>query len=164
MVSIRDIYFIVDSNIVSQGFWDVSLAAKKKLIDNELKNYIITKIQALRNTSGLIGEGTQDYSVAELLAILAELIPKENHFDTLRHFTHYILKVAGNLQNSEIVWYSESDEELIQLPFIEFDENDLWKKLKTHEQTDCVQTFNFVYDIFNNTFMTKIACQKTDGK
>lgn len=51
-------------------------------------------------------------------------------------------------------WEQEQDE-LIPFPLVEFDENGLWTNLKTHEKTDYVQTFNFVYEIFNNNFMTK---------
>ena len=161
MVSINDIYFKIDSSIVPQGFWEANTEAKKKLIDNELKKYIIDKIQELRGTTGIISEADKEYNVAELLEILAGLIPKEQHFDTLRHFTHYILQVAGTLQNWAISWWKE-DEESIQYPFVEFDENNFWQDLKTHKDTDYVKTFNFVYDIFNNAFMIKTFPKKLE--
>ncbi|MFV0249496.1 MAG: hypothetical protein ACK5HP_00425 [Bacilli bacterium] len=47
----------------------------------------------------------------------------------------------------------KDEEELIDCSLIEFDENGLWTNLKTHEKTDYVKTFNFVYDIFYNNFM-----------
>lgn len=155
MISMNDIYFNIDSKIVSQNFWDVSIEEKKKLIDTELKKYIILKIQELSNIKPISNDKLTDFSVEELLNILASEIPSENHFDTLRHFVHYIIQVAGAIQNWSIVWWLESDDELILFPLIEFDENGLWTNLKTHEKTDYVQTFNFVYENFNHNFMTK---------
>lgn len=155
MVLTNDIYFKIDSNIVSQNFWGISIEEKKRLIDLELKKYIISKIQESDNTSAILNDNSIDLSVGELLSILASDIPMEKHFNTLRHFIHYIVQVAGGLQNRSITWWQEDEDELIPFPLVEFDENGLWTNLKTHEKTDYVQTFNFVYEIFNNNFMTK---------
>ena len=35
MISIRDIYFRMDTSIVPQGFWELNTEGKKKLIDRE---------------------------------------------------------------------------------------------------------------------------------
>lgn len=45
-----------------------------------------------------------DFDVVYLLQILASLIPQEQHFNTLSHFTHYILQIAGTLQKYSIAW------------------------------------------------------------
>ncbi|MEG1310152.1 MAG: hypothetical protein RSD06_04680 [Bacilli bacterium] len=153
MISINDIYSKMDSNIILQGFWDKDIEVKKKLIDNELKKYITSKIQGVNGTISITNSEEGDPNVPSLLQKLANLIPREQHFDTLRHFIHYIVQVAGTLQGWSIIWWVEDDEELIDSPLIEFDENGLWSNLKTHENTDYIKTFNFVYDIFSNNFM-----------
>lgn len=153
MILLNDIYHKVDMGIVEQNFWEVSIEEKKQLIDEELKKYITSKIKELGGNTSILSDGKMN--VNDLLKILARMIPQEQHFDTLRHFTHYILSVAGSLQNYSICWWVEKDEGLIDLPLIEFDENGLWTNLKTHKETDYIKTFDFVYDIFTNNFMNK---------
>jgi len=91
--------------------------------------------------------------VSDLISILASDISKEEHFNTLRHFVHYILLVAGSLQERSITWLVEEDKELISTPFIEINENGYWENLITHNETDYVQVFNFVYEVFNKYFL-----------
>lgn len=160
MVSITDIYYKIDFNIVSQNFWKIDIVEKKKLINIELKKYIISKLEELNLTSAISSESSQELSVNDLVQILASNIPSEDHFNTLRHLIHYIVQVAGSLQNWSIIWWQEDEDELISFPLVEFDEHGLWTNLKTHEKTDYVQTFNFVYDVFNNNFMTKNVPKK----
>lgn len=151
MVTITDIYYQIDSKIMEQGFYEGDIARKKQLIDENLKEYIGSKIAELN--SGVLLERTKEISVVEYLAYLASLIPPEEHFNTLRHFVHYILNVAGNLQGFSILWWCEEKPELIEKPIIEFDTEGKWEKLITHEKTDYVQTFAFGYNIFQNQFM-----------
>ena len=148
----NDIYYKIDSNLLEQSFWELNIKEKKKLIDEELKKYIILKINTL-NEQELINVEENTLSIEELLLKLSEKIPKENHHLTLNHFVHYILQVAGNLQNCVIIWWVDKNKTLITNPVVEFDENEIWNSLKTHEQTDYVQIFNFVYDVFKNKFM-----------
>ena len=160
MISITDIYFRVDSSIVAQGFWEINITEKKKLIDTELKKYIVSKLQELECTRAITDELAKDLSTGELMQILADGIPKEQHFDTLSHFTHYILGVASSLQNCSITWWNKDDESYIKTPHVEFNDSRLWEKLESHMDTNYVQTFNFVYDIFNNNFMVKATSQR----
>lgn len=160
MVMIDDIYFRIDRSIVAQRFWNISIEEQKKLIDSELKKYIISKIQELGCKKELTSERVANYNVFELLNILAKNIPQEKHFNTLSHFTHYILQVAGSLQGYSVTWWEENEEELIQSPFIKFNEKGLWSDLKTHKNTDYVQTFCFAYDVFNNKFMVENSPKK----
>ena len=112
----------------------------------------------------MIGEEVieDEYSVVELLEILAELIPKEKHYDTLDHFTHYVLQIAGTLQSWGITWFAQDEEELIHNPLTVFNENCLWTELKTHEDTDHVKIFAHVYDIFTNEFMIEKKSPKLE--
>ena len=153
MIALNDIYFKVDSSIVSRDFWKVSMDEKKQLIDDELKKYIISKIVELDTVKMLSDDAENTLSVNDLLNTLANKIPKEQHFETLRHFTHYILQVAGSLQSWYITWFCEDNPELIETPLTRFNDDGLWDDLKTHVDTDYVKAFNFVYDVFNNSFM-----------
>ena len=149
---INDIYYRVGTNLMEQNFEEANIEEKKNLINTELKKYIICKLHEL-NKQNLISENQNELSVNELLLILSTNIPKEDHFNTLSHFTHYILQVASNLQGWSIVWLIEDDESLVDNPLLTYNENGLLDSLTTAENTDYVKTFNFVYDIFNNSFM-----------
>lgn len=155
MVLTNDIYFKVDSSIVNRDFWEVNIEEKKQLIDSELKKYIILKIKELGNNTSMLNDEKNNTSVNDLLKILASIIPEEDHFETLRHFVHYVIQVAGSLQNYAICWWIEEEEKLIDIPVVEFVENGLWSNLKTHKETNYIKTFDFVYDVFTNQFMTK---------
>lgn len=157
----NDIYFKVDSNIVNNGFWQIDIQEKKELIDQALKKYIISKLNDL-GVNNVLTDSKKDTSVDDLLGLLAINIPQPKHSETLNHFTHYILNVAGNLQNFSIIWWQEDDEELICNPRIEINERGQWEKLVTHEKTGYVQTFSFVYDIFQNKFMVNENDNKQD--
>jgi len=159
MIRTNDIYYTIDSNIVEKGFWEVDTDEKKELIDKELRQYIISKIN--ETSPHILTESNKDLSTVELLEILGNEIPKEAHNMTLCHFTHYILNVASCLQYHGIIWKQDKDEELITLPRISFDENNLWDDLTTHEKTDYVKTFAFTYDIFQNNFMKENNNKKT---
>ena len=151
MISTSDIYFRIDSNLVCQNFWQNDIEEKKRLIDSELKKYIISKIQELNVE--LLENEINNLSVIELLHILALNIPLDQPHTILNHFIHYIIQVAGNLQNWTICWWVENDEKLITEPLIEFDKNGLWDNLKTHEQTDYIKIFGLVYGTLNNYFL-----------
>jgi len=150
MILLNDIYFKLDSGIVSQDFWELGIDEKKNLIDRELKNYLHDKIYEITHMPA-----NKDLTVSDLLSILAEHISDKDHADTISHFTHYILKVIGTLQNWAITWWVEEDEELIEFPLIDFDANGMWSNLITHKDTNYIKTFNFVYETWNNNFMTK---------
>ena len=150
MVRLDDIYFKVDTELIKNNYWLVDITEKKKLVNEELKKYAISKINELK----FEGELSMDMSVEELLSILASLIPKEKHFDTIRHFTHYILEISGHLQRWSITWWGDrDDQDLINNPYVEFDVDGYWDSLITHKDTDLVKTFEFVYHVFTKEFM-----------
>lgn len=162
MQKMTDIYYKVDSKIVKQDFWNLSIEEKKQIIDQELKKYAILKINEIG--VGLVTDTDfKDFSLIETLQQLSIIIPKEDHFDTLRHFVHYILNVAGTLQGYGILWICENNENLKEYPIIDFDENGKWTSLTTidNEDIDYVKIFTFVHDTFHNQFMSdKVNCQK----
>lgn len=153
MISINDIYFKMNSSILSQGFFEANIEKKKMLIDLELKKYIISKIQETNKINNIIDASVKELEVPELLQFLADLIPQKQHFNTLSHFIHYIIQVVGNIQGYSIIWFVEGKEELIDCSIIEYDKIGIWTSLKTHENPDYIKIFKFVYDVFNNNFM-----------
>lgn len=148
MIQTKDIYFKIGANLMLNGYLDGNIDEKKELLDEELKKYTIDKIGA-----SITDEASKDLSVVDLVTILGSKIPKEEHESTLSHFIHYILNIAGTLQGRSITWWQETNENLITTPEIEFDDNNFWDKLTTHKDTDYVQTFTFVYDVFQHHFM-----------
>lgn len=167
MINMRDIYYRVDTRIVEQGFWNEDMEGKKSLVERELKRYATSKIMEIDDNKVLSDKSLEEINLMELLEILETMIPKEEHFHTLRHFTHYIINIASTLQNYQILWLGEDTPELENNPVIDFDEDGLWKTLTTiaKEEDDYVKIFNFVYDVFQNKFMiTNIQNQKKSEK
>lgn len=157
MLEMRDIYYKVDSNIVKKGFWQKDIEGQKELIQQELKKYTASKIAEIDQSKSLPEASLEQIDIVELVEMLGTMIPKEKHFDTLRHFTHYILNVASNLQGYSIIWSCEENHELKNNPVINFDIDGKWNSLTTisTEDDDYVKIFAFVNDVFLNQFMTK---------
>lgn len=151
MIDINDIYIRMDNELLKEDYWDLNMDDKKELIDKALKKYIIFKINEIN--SNALRETNKEMSTIELFELLSSLISKEEHFDTIRHFTHYILQICSNLQGWSILWWGEEDDELVKNPLVEFDIDGKWNKLVTDNRTDLVKTFKFVYHIFKTEFM-----------
>ena len=160
MTNLTDIYYIMDSYIIQNGFNRINLEGKKQLLENSLKKYISNKIATIDKTKIIRGEDLEKVSVNDLVDILGELIPEEEHADTLSHLTHYVLGVAGTMQGYSITWWSEEEPSFIECPLIEFTEKGEWDTLKTHRNTSYVKTFSLAYDVFKNTFMSKTKDNK----
>lgn len=155
MIKTNDIYFRMNFSINNEEYWKSSIEERKHQIDEALKKYILLKMGELKILTE-ISENLQDYSNGELLEIMARIIPIEYHHSIFDHFVHYILEVASTLQSRTIVWWMDSDENLIETPLVKFDADGFWDTLTTNEETDCIRTFNFVYDTFQKNFM----CEK----
>ena len=125
----------------------------KKVLDNQLKRYLIEKIIEVNNNTLL--ENLENLTTEELVTILATCIPKCYHKETLSHIIHAVLGYASNMQSYSIIWFEENDESLIKEPIITFDESNRWNKLITHKNTDYITIFNKVYNTFQNEFMLK---------
>lgn len=153
MFKMTDIYHKVSSNIATQfhgEFTSLENNEKKRVIDIELKKYLINKIGEL-GYSNIYDSDINKFSIHDLVVMLSRIIPKEDHEETIVHLTHYILSIAGTLQYKTIIWEVIKDEEFIA----EFDEDNRWNKIITSNHPDYVESFDFVYDIFNNKFLTK---------
>ncbi len=146
----NDIYRTIDERLIEKDFWGLSLEEKKQQIVQELRNYTLEKL----GTCEAVLPDDKDLDIVELLQLLANKIPVEQHPTTLNHFIHYILNVSSSLQGWAIVWMEEKEEELIEVPCVKFDENNRWTHLLTHQKTDYVKAFHFVLDVFQNHFLT----------
>lgn len=150
-IKLNDIYYRIT---LDENTYFESTMNKKILFDEQLKKYLIEKISEIScniSKSGYLNKLTTE----ELVAILANYIPKNKHNDTLCHIIHAILGFAGNMQLRSIVWYEDRDENLINNPMITYDEEGRWNELKTHRNTDYIELFNKLYDNFFYIFMSE---------
>ena len=158
-IQLNDIYNKI-SSYWSDYFEDNETA--KKILDNQLKKYLIEKINEITNNP-LQLEDLENLTTEELVIVIASYIPKCYHHQTLSHIIHAVLGYASNMQSYSIVWYEENDQILIESPSVSFDEMNRWNELKTHKNTDYITIFNKVYNTFHNDFMIK-KTQKTKTK
>ena len=73
----------------------------------------------------------------------------------MRHLTHFMLNIAGEMQGWSITWWDEQDEQFIDNPLIKFNEEGKIDSLTTHKSSSYVQTFKFVHDVFTSSFMNE---------
>lgn len=148
----KDVYYKVDRYLEKNNFYNATVEEQKEMVEEGLKEYALEKIGQLDLVKGLnLSKKKDEVSLDELVTILGELIPKDKHFDTLRHLTHYILNAAGVMQGFSIVWMEEPNPELIEKPEVHFNEG-IWDKLVCHRETSYVQTFHFAHQTFKDEF------------
>lgn len=161
-ISFNDIIFKMNQYVMQQSnCFDPDIEKQKELVESCLKKYTIEKLQELNSNKMISDEAAKELSMIDLFEELAGMIPKENHFDTLRFYTHYILEIAGSLQGWSITWWSNDDQEDLE---VLFNMDGKWDKLNTPLNEDYVKTFVFVYDIFQNNFMVKDSAKKITSK
>jgi len=150
-ITMQDIYSEVNYNLRKNDFHNIdSISERKRLVNEELKKYVISKILELDSNISI----SDEMDLYFLVELLGRLIPKEEHFDTIRHFVHFVLQIASDMQGWYIVWYVKESNAYINNPEI-LKYNEMWDTLKTHQDENLVQTFKFVYDTFENHFMEK---------
>lgn len=161
-ISFNDIIFKMNQYVMQQSnCFDPDIEKQKELVESCLKKYTIEKLQELNSNKMISDDAAKELSMIDLFEELAGMIPKEKHFDTLRFYTHYILEIAGSLQGWSITWWSNDDQEDLE---VLFNMDGKWDKLNTPLNEDYVKTFVFVYDIFQNNFMVKDSAKKITSK
>ena len=155
MTDLRDIYFVVGKNLFERNFDNQTTEQKKRLVEGSLKGYVVGKIVRESTEKAIMLSENPQVSLDELVELLGELIPQEQHFDTMRHLTHFMLNIAGEMQGWSITWWDEQDEQYIDNPLIKFNEEGKIDSLTTHKPSSYVQTFKFVHDVFTNSFMNE---------
>lgn len=153
MIELKDIYFKVGMNLAKEDFDFRATEDQKELVDKHLKEYLKDKLSEI--TSSQIKDSNNEVSVETLVDELGEQIPNERHFDTIRHLTHFILNIAGEMQSWSIVWYGENSPEYIDNSLVKFNINGKWESLTTHNDESYVTTFKQVYGVFKEKFMIK---------
>jgi len=164
MIKMNDIYYKIGSKLASYDFDNKNVDDKKELVDEELKNYVIEKISELGYSNAINSSHKNDVSLNDLVEVLGATIPFENHFDTLRHLTHFIINKAGEIQGRSIIWWSDNNPSCIGCPVATFDENGYWDNVSTHKTESYVNCFEFTYDVFVNQFMKKGKVNKKIAK
>lgn len=154
VISLMDVYGKVGYKLAEEKFDVQSPEIKKQLVDKNLKQYLIEKISKI-NEIPAFSDPDNEISVEDLVTQLGESIPAERHFDTLRHLTHFIINIAGEMQGWSIIWYSAEDPKFIDNPLASFDQDGKWNSITTHKDHPYVQTFRQVYGIFKEKFMVK---------
>lgn len=155
MTQLTDIYYKAGKDLADHSFYAADTQRKKKLVDASLKNYVTTKIIEEDFEKAFLLYNDPETSVEELVELLGEIIPREQHFDTMRHLTHFILNIAGEMQGWSVVWYQDEDVSFVDNSLAKFNENGKLESLTTHKETSYVDTFKFVHGLFNEVFMEK---------
>ena len=154
MNDFRDIYYKVGIKLAEEHFDFRTTEEQKELVDKHLKNYLLEKLSEVTKTSTFI-DSTNEVPIETLVDELGNQIPEEGHFDTMRHLTHFILNIAGEMQGWSIIWYGECNPEFIDNSLIKFNINGKLESLTTHNDESYVTTFKQVYGVFKEVFMSK---------
>ncbi len=160
-VTFSDIIFKMNRYVMKNNCFELSIENQKELVETFLRKYTIEKLQELNSNKMISDEAAKELNLIDLFEELANMIPKEKHFDTLRFYTHCILEISGFLQGWSITWESDEDQKELE---VLFNEEGKWDKLNTTLNEDYVKTSKFVYDIFQNNFMVKDSSKKITGK
>lgn len=150
MKKFNDVYSKVGMVLGANNFYGIDNEGKKTIIDVALKNYLSEKIEEYDSTKCLPEDIKENVSVNDLVETLGEIIPQEEHMETIAHLTHYVLALASGLQRWSIIWEIDDSEEFLDNPLITFTENGNWDKLTTHEQTSYVKSFELAHKALNN--------------
>lgn len=145
----NNIYITVDTMLLENGYWKKSIEEKKKLVDESLKKYLISKINEIGSKQ--IG---QEADMIDLFSTLAMNIPKDKHDSTISHCVHYLRRIMSSMQGFEFIWYVEDNPSLIQNPLLEYNDKGLIDHLVTDLKTPYTTTFNHIYTEFKNRFLS----------
>ena len=155
MVIMNDIFYRVDTYIIENGFCETDIDGKKQLIQEGLKKYLVGKVAEFDSTKTLPKHLESEVTVEELIDLLGEIIPQEDHEQKLSQITYYIKGMSGLLQGCHVTWWQETDESLITEPLIEFDSEGKWDSIKTHAKTPHTEIAKTAYTVFKNNLLKK---------
>jgi len=151
-----DIIPSIGEPLLEQDFWSKTPDEQAEMINAELKKYLINKINQI---GARVPEDIEELTATQIFQTLADAIPKEDHFEQLRHVPHYILGVASDLQGWHIEWCSNDNEKYINQPESvfygegEWEGKYFWKSFTSHSKTECVKDFDVIYNVFNTVFI-----------
>lgn len=145
----RDIIRFCGVQLLLKDYWNLPIEEKKKAIDECLQNYLALRAMALG-----VDVDYKTASVNDLFAALVAIIPEEHYLDTVDQVIHYVLMLAGELQEWPITWWSR-DEVAEKIVFVWNGENGKWSEVNTEHDFDRSELFGAVYEMFMKYFMVK---------
>ena len=149
MVRFDDVYKI-RFNLINRNYDEKSINEQKEIIEEELIKYLLRKINELDSSCVL----PNDNNLIDIMSLIEKRLSKEE-VGSFSHVIFFILNIASCMQGRTIIWWCEDGEKLKDNPEISFDDDGYWDKVTTHKDTNMIQIFNFVYDIFKNNYMIK---------
>lgn len=149
IININDIYYKIK---LEPSFDNETIEKKKNILDEELRKYLSLKLSEMYYNA-VKPEDLEILSTEELVKMLMNEIPFNQHNEALNPLIHAIINFSSNLQGYGIVWFEEKEESLIHTPEIIFDEQGRWTEFKTHKNTDYQIIFDTIYETFINKVM-----------
>ena len=149
-----DIQYKVDSYLVNNGYCSSKKTNKKELVELGMKKYMLDKICELSGHQDVHLTKTTPVTLHELAEFLGEIIPEDTRDESMSFLTHYVLGIAGFMQESYITWIISDDYSLIDSPRMEQDHNGKYSKLLTHRNTSYLKTFDLAMENLDQV-MTK---------
>ena len=150
-----DIYAYLSNYLINNNWLESDFDAQKRILEEGFKDYILLKIYSIKADFRKINN---DLSLKDLYLILSSLIPKEEHFKTLRFFTHYLLSIISDWQNYEAIWVSQDLGDTISI----YIRDNKWEMLVTND--DYVYSFLSLYYCFLEYFNKDVLIHKLDFK
>jgi len=151
-----DIYYQMNIKLIENDYYFANQLDKKELLEKALSEYMVEKLIQNHAAKFMI-DNKPEVNTESLIDILGEVIPKEEHFNTLRHFTHFVLMNMSDIQSYEIIWEVSDENRLIDNPELIYNEDGYIDKLITHENTDYCKTFKFIYNHYQNNELKEIG-------
>lgn len=143
-----NIYQCVDSYLINNGFIYASLDEKKELTLDGLKLYLGQKVTDVNPTMVLSKKQIESLSINEVIDLLTETLPLEEHEENFANVVRYLIGNASDLQGKKITWEREESEDLDNGVSIEFNEKGRIKTVKTHVYPSYNYVLRFLIDIY----------------
>jgi len=140
----NDIYRFI--NLEKEEYVNKAKETKKEIIEEELKKYIISKLNEIGNINSI-----KEENIVNLFKLLENVVPQKQHEAILSPIIHYILMISSSLQEHQIIWWQ--DEDLMVRLIAQFDETGKWDCIRVHNEVKYSQIFSFVYDTFKTDFI-----------
>ena len=141
----KDIYYKVDKELVSKGYWSFNDNDKVELVLNELKEYTLDKFSFLNIK--------KDLSVNEIFEVLNNKLPSDIKENLFIPYVHYLNSIISSMQGRySILWWSDKETTEINLSM---NDEGYYDKLTTNMETPSYEVLSFMLDVFQNRLFDK---------
>ena len=100
-----NIYYSVDSYLLNNGFEYGTLDEKKELTIEGLKVYLAQKITDINPMTILSRQDIENISINDIIDLLTETLPEEEHEENLSNVVRYIIFNAGRNKKRKTSFY-----------------------------------------------------------